>query len=58
MTGGAALPFDATSPHELAALLKGVAAYAAGGSEGLRRLAQKEAPARALLAHLDPAKSR
>ncbi len=55
ITGGAALPFDATSPHELSALLKGVAAYAAGGAEGLRKLARREAPARALLAHLGPA---
>ncbi len=56
VTGGAALPFDAASPHELAALLKGVAAYAAGGAEGLRKLAKREAPARALLARLGPAR--
>ncbi|RMF70065.1 MAG: VWA domain-containing protein [Alphaproteobacteria bacterium] len=52
ITGGAALPFDATSPHELSALLKGVAVYAAGGTDALRRLAKREMPARALLAHL------
>ncbi len=54
ITGGAALPFDATSPHELAALLKGVAAYAAGGVEALRRLARRDTAARALLTHLPP----
>ncbi len=58
VSGGVALPFDAASPHELSALLKGVASYAAGGEEGLRKLAQREAPARALLAHLSAAQKR
>ncbi|GIX17033.1 MAG: hypothetical protein KatS3mg119_1219 [Rhodothalassiaceae bacterium] len=52
ITKGAALAFDPASPHELAALLKGVAAYAAGGDGALQALARREAPAGALLAHL------
>ena len=52
ITKGVAMAFDPDSPQELAALLKGVAAYAAGGDEALRTLARRDAPARALLAHL------
>ncbi len=52
ITGGAALAFDASSPEELAALLKGLAAWASGGREGLARLVRREPRAAALLRHL------
>ena len=52
-SGGAWAPFDHRSPGALAALLRGAAAYAAGGREALARLpgggallAQLPAPAR------------
>lgn len=50
LTGGAALRFDARAPASLAALLRAVAAYAAGGTLALNRLAHGDAGARRLLA--------
>ena len=50
LTGGAAMPFDSRSPAGLAALLRAVAAYAAGGAPALDRLASREEGARLLLA--------
>lgn len=49
LTGGAALRFDAGAPATLAALLRAVAAYAAGGSSALRRLADRDGDARRLV---------
>lgn len=50
LTKGAYARFDANAPAELAALLRAVAAYAAGGRDALRL--QKSAPATALLEQL------
>jgi hypothetical protein len=50
LTGGAALAFDTTAPASLAALLRAVAAYAAGGEAALRRLAGQDGEARRLIA--------
>lgn len=50
LTKGAYARFDATAPHELAALLKAVAAYASGGRNLLKL--QGSGPAQALLAQL------
>jgi len=52
LTGGAALRFDSRAPASLAALLRAVAAYAAGGANALTRLADGDAGARRLLAAL------
>jgi hypothetical protein len=53
LSGGAWAPFDAGSPGQLAALLRAVAAYAAGGRAALKRLgAAGEAGARLLLERL------
>lgn len=52
LTGGAALPFDPDAPASLAALLRGVAAYAAGGAPALLRLAERDPGARRLAAAL------
>lgn len=50
LTGGAAMAFDSRAPATLAALLRAVAAYAAGGRAALDRLAAREEGARRLLA--------
>lgn len=50
LTGGASLGFDARSAASLAALLRAVSAYAAGGRRALERLAESETGARRLLA--------
>lgn len=55
LSGGAALRFDTRAPATLAALLRAVAAYAAGGSGALRRLAGSDADARRLIAAMPPA---
>ncbi len=52
ITGGAALAFDASSPGELAALLKGLAVWASGGTAAVARLAGREPAVAALLPHL------
>ena len=52
LTGGAALAFDTGAPASLAALLRAVAAYAAGGDAALRRLAAADSGARRLIAAL------
>jgi hypothetical protein len=49
LTGGAALRFDASAPVSLAALLRAVAAYAAGGTHALRRLGATNREARRLI---------
>jgi len=49
LTGGAYARFDASAPKALSELLRAAAAYAAGGVEGLTRLAPQSAEARALL---------
>ncbi|HEY8381713.1 MAG TPA: VWA domain-containing protein [Microvirga sp.] len=49
LTGGAYARFDAGAPGALAELLRAAAAYAAQGSEGLKRLAANNGQARALL---------
>jgi hypothetical protein len=49
LTGGAYARFDAKAPQALAELLRAAAAYAAGGVEGLARLAPASGQARALL---------
>ena len=50
ISGGACLPFDAASPAQLRALLRGVAAWAAGGREALAALAGQ--PGQGLLERL------
>lgn len=50
LTGGAALAFDTNAPASLAALLRAVAAYAAGGNAALTRLAARDGEARRLIA--------
>lgn len=50
LTGGASLAFDSGAPASLEALLRAVAAYAAGGAVALRRLAASDAGARRLIA--------
>ncbi len=42
LTGGAACRFDASAPAELRALLRAVAAYAAGGRKALSDLSKRE----------------
>jgi hypothetical protein len=49
LTGGAYARFDIGAPHALAELLRGAAAYAASGVEGLARLAPRSEQARDLL---------
>jgi hypothetical protein len=49
LTGGAYARFDIGAPHALAELLRGAAAYAASGVEGLTRLAPHNEQARGLL---------
>ena len=49
LTGGAACRFDATAPAELRALLRAVAAYAAGGQKALTDYAKREGGAVRLL---------
>lgn len=49
LTGGAYARFDAGAPGSLAGLLRAAAAYARGGVDGLRRIADQEADARRLL---------
>ena len=49
LTGGAYARFDARAPQALSELLRAAAAYAAGGIEGLTRLAPASGQARALL---------
>ena len=51
-SGGAFACFDAGAADQLGALLRAVAAYAAGGRPALEDLAKREAPARALLEDL------
>ncbi len=50
LTGGASLAFDARAPASLAALLRAVAAYAAGGASALTRLAARDRDAGRLVA--------
>ena len=52
LTGGAAFAFDSRAPAELEALLRAVAAYAAGGRAELDRLAARDSGARRLAASL------
>jgi hypothetical protein len=52
LSGGAYCRFDAGAAHELAELLRAVAAYAAGGKKALAELSARTAGARALLAQL------
>ncbi|MEZ5907106.1 MAG: VWA domain-containing protein [Geminicoccaceae bacterium] len=49
LTGGAACRFDASAPAELRALLRAVAAYAAGGRKALVDLSKREGGPVALL---------
>jgi hypothetical protein len=49
LTGGAACRFDASSPAELRALLRAVAAYASGGQKALADYARREGGAVRLL---------
>jgi hypothetical protein len=49
LTGGAYARFDTTAPRTLSDLLRAAAAYAAGGVEGLTRLAAGNAQAQGLL---------
>ncbi len=49
LTGGAACRFDASAPAELRALLRAVAAYAAGGQKALTDYAKREGGAVRLL---------
>ena len=49
LTGGAACRFDASAPAELRALLRAVAAYAAGGQKALTDYARREGGAVRLL---------
>jgi hypothetical protein len=49
LTGGAACSFDASSPAELRALLRAVAAYASGGQKALADYARREGGAVRLL---------
>lgn len=49
LTGGAACRFDASAPAELRALLRAVAAYAAGGRKALSDLSKREGGPVALL---------
>jgi hypothetical protein len=49
LTGGAYARFDANAPQALTELLRAAAAYAAGGTEGLTRLAPQSEQARRLL---------
>jgi hypothetical protein len=49
LTGGAYARFDANAPQALAELLRVAAAYAAGGTEGLTRLAPQSEQAQRLL---------
>jgi hypothetical protein len=49
LTGGAACRFDASAPAELRALLRAVAAYAAGGRKALGDLSKREGGPVALL---------
>lgn len=49
LTGGAYARFDAKAPQTLSELLRAAAAYAAGGVEGLTRLAPRSEQARGLL---------
>jgi hypothetical protein len=51
LTGGAHCRFDGSSPDELRQLLRAVAAYAAGGRQGLLAAAERSGPAVRLLAH-------
>jgi hypothetical protein len=51
ISGGACVRFDHDSPARLAALLQGVAAFAAGGMEALRELARQEGGATRELIH-------
>lgn len=52
LTGGASLAFDSRSPASLEALLRAVAAYAAGGSAALARLGERNREARRLISAL------
>ncbi|MDJ1157220.1 VWA domain-containing protein [Chelatococcus sp. SYSU_G07232] len=57
LTGGAYARFDARAPQSLAALLRAAAAYASGGLDALRRIADHEAgEARKLLAAMSQAR--
>lgn len=53
LTGGAYARFDAGSAGQLLALLRGAAAYAAGGRRGLEALARNEGGAQALLTQMN-----
>lgn len=52
LTGGAHLQFGSGSAHDLGALLRAVAAYAAGGLDALSALGPGDRAAAALLSHL------
>lgn len=58
LTGGAAMAFDARAPASLAALLRAVATYAAGGAPALSRLAASNTEARRLIAAMPAAVGR
>jgi hypothetical protein len=49
LTGGAYARFDAAAPRSLAALLRAAAAYASGGVDALRRVAEHDPGAQRLL---------
>ena len=51
LTGGACLPFSTASAEDLRALLRGVAAFAAGGRRALAALADRSGGAVKLLEH-------
>jgi hypothetical protein len=51
ISGGACIRFDHDSPTRLAALLQGVAAFAAGGMDALRELARRQAGATREMIH-------
>lgn len=53
LSGGVYARFDAAAPRSLAELLRAAATYASGGVDGLRRLADRDAAARGLLASLN-----
>jgi hypothetical protein len=53
LTGGARARFDVTAPASLLELLRGAAAYAAGGREAMLRLAGSSPAVKGLLAAMD-----
>ncbi|HEV7258286.1 MAG TPA: VWA domain-containing protein [Bosea sp. (in: a-proteobacteria)] len=53
LTGGAHARFDVNAPHSLLELLRGAAAYAAGGREAMMKLAGTSPAVRGLLGAID-----